>query len=464
MTVDTGPTAGGTPDADVIFVAMPGTVRGPNAGWTNVEQIKKHLYERVAREVGEEMGRRFRVRVEVDEYRPGNIHQSMFGAALHAPVYIADLTGLNANVYLELGVRWAVRDNVTVLTCQSLQDDLAFNVAPSKAVEYGNDPEKLETACKRIVEMIVKGLRNPDHVDSLVRQGTELVAVGRRELRELRDENARLHHQRGEDLITAARTASHDQRVDLLRQAVEVNPANAEAHLLLGEAAIAADDHPTAITHLTRAVSLDETDSRAWRQLGVAQSKHGSLDAAAHSVQRCIARAPDDAEAHAILGGIHRRRARSHYDDAGVYDFAALRQARDAYAEAGRIDRRDTYPLMNVVRLDLLLAGDDGDLCARALAAADTLTGLARYSAMEEGHRDRWKWFDYADALAFAGQEREALAAARRGLALFEPPHRRAAGVTAADPLQDIVNHTPLPAEVDAAVRALIDAYRSPEG
>lgn len=52
----------------------------------------------------------------MDEYRPGNIHQSMFEEALRAPVYIADLTGLNANVYLELGVRWAVRDNVTVLT------------------------------------------------------------------------------------------------------------------------------------------------------------------------------------------------------------------------------------------------------------------------------------------------------------------------------------------------------------
>lgn len=74
------------------------------------------------------------------------------GGTLCAPVYIADLIGLNANVYLELGGRWAVRDNVTVLTCQSLNDDLAFNVNPSKAVKYGNDPEELETACKRIVD------------------------------------------------------------------------------------------------------------------------------------------------------------------------------------------------------------------------------------------------------------------------------------------------------------------------
>jgi len=105
-----------------------------------------------------------------------------------------------------------VRDNVTVLTCQSLDDDLAFNVSPSKAVEYSNDPEKLEKACKRIVDMIVKGIRQPEHVDSLVRQSAELVTLDRREVEELRTENTRLHQQRGDDLVAAARTAEYDER------------------------------------------------------------------------------------------------------------------------------------------------------------------------------------------------------------------------------------------------------------
>lgn len=451
-------------DDNVIFVAMPGTILGANAQWKDVAQIKKHLYERVAREVSEAVDVRYRVRVEVDEYRSGNIHQSMFGAALRAPVYIADLTGRNANVYLELGVRWAVRDNITVLTCQSTKDDLAFNVSPSKAVEYGEDHDKLDTACKRIVDMIVKGIRQPEHVDSLVRQSTELITLDRREVQELRTENERLHHQRGDDLVAAARTATHDKRVDLLRQAIAVNPANPEAHFLLGESYIAGSDYPQAIHHLTEATRLDPSFAPAWRQLGVAQSRHGALDAAVESLRRAVAVDPHDAEAHSVLGGIYRRKARSHYDSTGQYDTFTLRQARDAYDEASRIDHRNTYPLMNVVRLDLQLAGDDEVTRQQVLDRAATLATLAEYSALEEGDEDEWKWFDLADALAFTGKTSEALEAARQGFLRFEEPHRAGAGLAAAEPLQDILNSTPLPADVNSAVWALVAAYRSATG
>lgn len=267
----------GTDDDNVIFVAMPGTIRGANAQWKDVAQIKKHLYERVAREVSEAVDVTYRVRVEVDEYRPGNIHQSMFGAALRAPVYIADLTGRNANVYLELGVRWAVRDNVTVLTCQSLEDDLAFNVSPSKAVEYSNDPEKLEKACKRIVDMIVKGIRQPGHVDSLVRQSAELITLDRREVEELRTENARFHRQRGDDLVAAARTAEYDKRVELLRRrSRSTRPTGRPTSFLASPLSRPATTRRPCITSSRRRVSnrrsVQRGDNSVSRRAGTARS------------------------------------------------------------------------------------------------------------------------------------------------------------------------------------------------
>lgn len=446
---------------NVIFVAMPGTIRGENARWKDVAQIKKHLYERVARQVSEAVGVKYRVRIEVDNDRPGNIHRSMFEAALRAPVYIADLTGLNANVYLELGVRWAVRDNVTVLTCQSLKDDLAFNVAPSKAVEYGNDPEKLETACTKVVDMIVKGIRWPEHVDSLVRQSAELITLNRREIEELRAENERLHRQRGDDLVSSARNAAHNERVELLAQAITVNPANSEAYFLLGESAISAKDYAVAIHHLTESTQLEPSSAPAWRQLGVAQSRHGVLDAAVVSIRRAVALDRNDAEAYSVLGGIYRRMARRHYDGTGQYDAVTLRQARDAYADAAKIDKRNTYPLMNVARLDLLLAGNDEAKRVEALRRFEELEDFVRYIARTEGDDDKWKWFDLADALAFTGKTDESLEASRQGFLRFEDPHRASAGTTAADPLQDILNSTPLPADVEKAVRALVATYRA---
>ncbi|GAB2966624.1 tetratricopeptide repeat protein [Saccharothrix stipae] len=453
--------ASASEDRNVIFVAMPGVIRGENAKWRDVAQIKRHLYERIARDVSSAMGVDYRVRVEVDEYRPGNIHQSMFGAALHAPVYIADLTGLNANVYLELGVRWAVRDNVTVVTCQSLKDDLAFNVQPSKAVEYGGDPDLLEAASQRIVKMVVDGLRNPAYVDSLVRQSLDLVTEHAGTVARLRAENTRLIEQRGDDLVAAARLADHDRRVALLLQVLEFNPANVDAHLELGETALASGDYPTAITHLVEATALTPSSGRAWRGLGTAYSRNEQLDAAAVAVERAIALDPQDTEALSVLGGIFRRQARTLRATTGQYDQAKLQQARDAYAKAGAIDDDDTYPLMNVVRLDLVLAGDDDVKVRAAVDNAETLEPLARYKARTKGDDDPWKWFDLADARAFTGDVDGAVEAANHGLQRLKAPYRGESGAKAAEPLHDILDRTALPPVAETAVKALVEVYNS---
>jgi tetratricopeptide (TPR) repeat protein len=448
-----------TDDQDVIFVAMPGTIHGVNAQWTEVPEIKKYLYGQVARDVSRATGTEYRLRIEVDEDRTGNIHQSMFGAALRAPVYIADLTGLNANVYLELGVRWAVKDNVTIVTCQHLDDDLAFNVKPSKAVVYAKDPELLETACRRIVKMIVDGLQDPGHVDSLVRQGADLITEPAEKWRRLNEENARLLHQRGEDLVVAARRASHDRRVELLRQAVKLNPANLEARLELGETALASGDYGTAIDELTEATNLSPSSGRAWRGLGTAYSRDAQLDKAVFAVERAVVLDPQDVEALSVLGGAIRRQARWHRAATGQHDLAKLRQAREAYAKAGAIRDDDTYPLMNVVRLDLVLAGDSQPDVQAALANAKTLVGLADYKAKTKGDADPWKWFDLADARALTGDADGAFDAARHGLSLLETPYRSESGGKAAEPLHDILDRAVLPAPVKAAVEGLAALY-----
>ncbi len=105
----------------VIFVAMPVSDMGLHATWIDTAAIKHHLYDPVAEQVAAALGAEVDLRIEKDKISQGAIHRSMFNEALQAPVYIADLTGANANVYLELGVRWALRDHVTVLVCQNIK-------------------------------------------------------------------------------------------------------------------------------------------------------------------------------------------------------------------------------------------------------------------------------------------------------------------------------------------------------
>ncbi|MGQ0774799.1 MAG: hypothetical protein ACT4NY_10340, partial [Pseudonocardiales bacterium] len=68
-----------------------------------------------------------------------------------------------------------------------------------------------ERVAREVSEAV--GVKYRVHVDSLVRQSAELITLDRREVEELRMENKRLHQQRGDDLVAAARAAAHDKRV-----------------------------------------------------------------------------------------------------------------------------------------------------------------------------------------------------------------------------------------------------------
>jgi len=126
------------------------------------------------------LGRKVDLRIEKDKIGQGVIHRSMFNEALRADVYIVDLTGANPNVYLELGVRWTLRDHVTVLVCQNEEHDIKFNVSSSRFIPYGPKPPELELACEKIVRAILDGLGNgSDNADGSDNATDSLVPMPR---------------------------------------------------------------------------------------------------------------------------------------------------------------------------------------------------------------------------------------------------------------------------------------------
>jgi hypothetical protein len=74
--------------------------------------------------------------------RGGPIKPEVLGEASLTGVYIADLTGNDPNVYLELGVRWPVKDRVTIIVSQDI-DGLLFNVSGERASPYVSTPKAL---------------------------------------------------------------------------------------------------------------------------------------------------------------------------------------------------------------------------------------------------------------------------------------------------------------------------------
>jgi tetratricopeptide (TPR) repeat protein len=448
------------------FVAMPGESMGAASAWDDITAIREQLLEPVARAIGERTNREVELVIEKEKTAPGVIHRSMFGEARDAEIYIADLTGANPNVYLELGVRWATRDNVTIVICQDLTD-VRFNPLIVRIIEYGKD--RVAESVRRITQAAVDGLESPEFVDSPVRDTAAAVTVSRTELDDMRRERTemtaelvRMRQQLAEDLLEAAHnTTNSRRRVLLLELAVERNPASWQAHFELGSIFRREGKHAEAVQALRIATELRPDLAPAWRELGTALGKmSASMDEATAAFERALALDDRDAETWATQGGLLRRLARG--ATPGALNEALLNRALHCYRRAGEIAPNQLYPLMNAARIELLLAGLRRTSTVPARVRIEQLEHLARFAVYSSEEKDPWAAFDLADALILTGRAEEGLAVLRRAADLCSVEERTAILKTVAEPMNDLLTVAPaLDPPVTAALREAIELCKT---
>jgi hypoxanthine phosphoribosyltransferase len=105
---------------------------------------------------------------EVDSRRPGAITGELIRHIASAEISIVDITGQNPNVFLELGIRYALRRSTTILLRQA-ETPIPFDIANYRCVEYSSlflGPAK---AIQDIVDTINHVIsQSPPPSDSLV--------------------------------------------------------------------------------------------------------------------------------------------------------------------------------------------------------------------------------------------------------------------------------------------------------
>ena len=184
-----------------ICVTMPGTEQsmgGQSVPWPDPEAIQVNFFEKIALRLEQDLGSEVFLYIEKDRHLAGNICDSMSAEAWQAPVYIADLTGNNANIYLGLGIRWALKDSITVLVGQNVTD-VKFGAAYAHVVPYSNDPVLLKQAIEEVVKIIKEGLADEKRTDSPVRSKSNIIVTSNYELKAYQD-GIRLPEGKIEDL------------------------------------------------------------------------------------------------------------------------------------------------------------------------------------------------------------------------------------------------------------------------
>lgn len=102
---------------------------------------------------------------EVDRNRPGSINAAIVEDLLKSDVVIVDVTGRNPNVFLELGIRYALRNKITIVITQE-GTAVPFDIQGYRYIEY-NRFKPSEARCK-IAQFIREGFKEETQSDSVV--------------------------------------------------------------------------------------------------------------------------------------------------------------------------------------------------------------------------------------------------------------------------------------------------------
>jgi tetratricopeptide (TPR) repeat protein len=381
----------------------------------------------------------------------------MYREAAEADVYIADLTGSNPNVYLELGVRWAFRQWVTIPIVQN-EKDLKFNVSKARVQVY--TPKTIQHAVASIAKAIVDGLTQ-QIPDSPILSSTDLVWMSRQERERLERQIETVRRSEVKSLLDRARRQdSVAEKINTLKQALEIAPTSSQAARCLGVAYREASDYAASEEMLRRAIENDPTDPITHRELGVTLGKAGKTGAAIEYLRAALRLNGEDAEAHSNLGGALRRAAESHPDGWSIRD---LKEAYACYENALRLNRFDLYAALNVARTGLILSRWEADYRESAKSMFRQQIHLAHYVVGLEPD-NAWRWFDLADCYLFTGELDRAEENVRGALDRVQADERQNTMESYLRPLMVFLNLSVLDPSTSQFVRGLLVRVGAPNG
>lgn len=401
-----------TVDKLTVFLAVPGTSLGNTARWSKPEDVIT-FFGKVCRELQNQLGRPVELAIEKERPQAGVIYTTMFKAAYESDVFIADLTGANPNVFLELGVRYALRRGITLLVSQDTIKP-PFNVEHLRVIQYANGPD--EKAIEKIIAFVAGALGKEDYNDSPVMDVLDLEAIPRSQWITVSGARTR-------QLLQAAQhSPSPEEAGRLLRQAVEGNPLDVEARLTLARHLRRHGLHQDALNVLEAGIRLDPGQARLWLEQGLTLGRMpGSgtdlLQQAIQALRRAVQLEPADGEALASLGGALRRLA---LRAASVEERrTGLMESGKHYLAARNLNRHNTYPAFNLVRTGFhLQALGVSELDWDNANLLEKTYHLCAFENLEQPG-DYWRALDLADALMFKGQAEACRDRYRRALDLI---------------------------------------------
>lgn len=400
------------------FIIMPFGKKKVGSKMVDFDLIFNEIFEPAVHRVtdsGRENARMVARRTDKDAFS-GAITQEMFEYIMYSRLAFGDISGFNANVMYEIGVRHAIQESGTVLFRQS-GHEIPFDINTIKIFEYALDPKNRESVQIFISSVISETLRR-NRLDSPVRlalraqwAGAPLasdsdlsrgdsseVASGPPPTGGVSDYLSR--NQVVEDFMRDAQEAINIGDLEMARilywGALRFEPDNIIARMRLGLLLKRLGRHYEAMEEFVTVNRLCPSYGEAWKEKGIvlgliaraltpkARRDMAWLPDGHDALVRATELIPKDYDAWASLGGVLRNVRGDHA------------RAYAMYAHAAKISNGHPYPLLNAIKEQARATG--------ALTLSDVQAQLKEAAKLRQAQAQAtpptdapWCFFDLAE-------------------------------------------------------------------
>ena len=356
------------------------------------------------------------------DFFTGDIGVEMFSYLEYSRFALADISGLNANVFYELGVRHRRHQAGTAIFRQT-GSPIPFDVNSIKAFDYDYQPEtEIEKSQVLITKVLTESLKY-NRLDSPVQ-----IALAAQFLHAGKSRDPKNTSEILRDAENAIRNQDWQGVIDKYREALDCDPDNFSLRLKLGLFLKGQGRWPEALAEFAAAAKAAPNYADAWREKGIAENKifnnKGRLpefSSGEASLRAAIALHADDYDALASLGGVLKREGKFR-EQQGDADLAKsfYQQALAAYQQATLVSRGHSYPLLNELKLHAKLNGriDIDNRFKIFLAKAER--SLKAKVESDPPIDQPWSFFDLSEIRLYMGDKAGFLANLELGLTYCE--------------------------------------------
>ena len=326
---------------------------------SNVQNFDPLLYE-IRETVRDYADGRDDIEIEVkrsDELSSAVITKEFYEWLFHSDLVVAEISAVSANVYYELGVRFALRPGATLLLAIE-GVELPFDLQSVRVTYY--EPGKLKNKRDEIYTLMKSRLEKKQsdspvyeaHTDKTIQGYKTRITELEKEVEALRfqEKTLALLADAQEYLRVDSPTKEHIRKaIEKLKQAYKLSPHSYNVAFKYGRMLNSTSQYDEAIIVLERAVELNQRDANPlaepYRELGLAYRWRGTKNKSRDDLRNAqkyfrlaLELDNNDDKTWGLLGGLYKRE-----DD--------IKEAIECYQAGMDVNEQSTYCLVNELML-----------------------------------------------------------------------------------------------------------------